>query len=153
MKIERTCVTLLLSCAIGAMSACGGVEPEGFALPPGDADAGRAAFVDMACNDCHSIVGEPELREAVVPAMDVPLGGSTTHIRSYDDLVTSIINPSHRISERYRTDEFTEDGQSRMRYYNQVMTVDELVNLVTFLQSKYVLVEYPGRPYLEYRYP
>ncbi|MGD2132283.1 MAG: c-type cytochrome [Maricaulaceae bacterium] len=155
MTAHRSFIITGAAIAAVVLAACGEMEGIGFALPPGDADAGRAVFVDMACADCHSVVGDEALRTGVTLGMDVPLGGPTSRIRTYGELVTSVINPSHRISEQYQTEEFTRDGESRMslRYYNQVMTVDELIDVVTFLQSKYELVEYPSTPYSQYQYP
>jgi hypothetical protein len=107
----------------------------------------------MACNDCHSVVGMSEFREGVWAAIDVPLGGPTSRIKTYAELVTSIINPSHHVSEKYEDEPYTRDGVSTMRPYNQVMTVDQLIDLVTFLESQYTLVEYPQTIYQNYYYP
>jgi hypothetical protein len=106
----------------------------------------------LACNDCHSIVGRSDLR-ADWPSMNVPLGGPTARIRTYSELVTSIINPSHHIPKAYQHEPFSADGASRMRNYNQVMTVQQLTDLVTFLESQYDLVPYPLTPYQQYNYP
>ena len=116
------------------LSGCEG-EGRGFSLPPGDADQGRATFIALGCPDCHRVIGEGEL---ATPAGDlqVDLGGRVTRVKTYGDLVTSIINPSHRISASGAgtTDA---DGNSTMRRYNDVMTVQQLVDVVTFLQEKY----------------
>lgn len=78
------------------------------------------------------------------------LGGEVTAMKTYGQLVTSVINPSHRISGQRLTDEMLvrTDGTSRMEMYryNEIMTVQELVDLVTFLQSEYKLVA-PDNPY------
>ena len=42
------------------------------------------------------------------------------------------------------------DGVSRMRNYNDVMTVDELINLVAFLQAQYELTDYDRTYYYPY---
>jgi hypothetical protein len=135
-----------------SLAACEGRETPGFSLPAGDEDAGSRAFVDLACNDCHAIAGRDDLR-ADQPSMTVPLGGPTSRIRTYSELVTSIINPSHRIAEAYQGEPFSAEGVSRMRSYNQVMTVQQLTDLTTFLESEYVLVPYPLTPYQRYHYP
>lgn len=116
------------------LSAC---EPQarGFSLPPGDVDRGRAAFVELGCAQCHKVVGEPEL-EVADPRLEISLGGRTTRVKTYGDLVTSIINPSHRISAT-GPGTTNADGTSTMRVYNDVMTVQQLVDLVTFLQDHY----------------
>lgn len=40
-----------------------------------------------------------------------------------------------------------------MEYYNQVMTVEELIDLVTFLKSKYKFKSYSETAYPYYIYP
>ena len=142
-------ITAAAACVAGCDASTGS---RAFTLPPGDVDAGRAVFLDMACNDCHSIVDEQELR-ADWQAMDVPLGGPTSRVKSYGELVTSVINPSHRVSQAYQGEPFTADGDSRMRNYNQVMTVRELIDVVTYLQDQYDLVEHPVTQYSIYNYP
>jgi hypothetical protein len=111
-------------------------ESRGFNLPPGDAEQGRATYMLLQCNDCHSI-------RDVVPhsgadsGIDVVLGGQTTRVRTYGDLVTSIIHPSHRLSRGTDPATVTEEGESKMRNYNDVMSVQELIDLVEFLQGQY----------------
>jgi hypothetical protein len=89
--------------------------------------------------------GDPE-RELV------ELGGTVTRVKTYGQLVTSIINPSHRLASGYTPESVqTPDGESKMRNYNEVMTVDELIDLVAFLQSKYTIAPtdptyYPNYP-------
>lgn len=148
-----------LSIAVAALSstfllAC---EEEtqaiGFSLPPGDQDAGRAVFLEMACNDCHSIVGHDELRADATPFMDVALGGPSVRMRTYGELVTSVINPSHRIAPENRGAPFVIDGVSQMENYNDALTVSELIDLVAFLQVQYELVDYPSTVYQNYYYP
>ena len=72
---------------------------------------------------------------------------ATTARRTYGDLLTSVINPSHRISQAYLGEQVTTDGESRMRRYNDVMTVQQLVDIVTFLETQYTLIR-PNNPYL-----
>ncbi len=130
----------------------GGCNPEGqgFALPPGDVDAGRNTFVELGCNQCHRIVDDVQKLEAGHPEIDYTLGGGTTRVRTYGDLVTSIINPSHKIvSYANRAPNVTEEGESKMRNYNDVMTVQQLIDLTTFLQTTYKVV---GPQYAPYYY-
>ncbi|MGI9284173.1 MAG: c-type cytochrome, partial [Pseudomonadales bacterium] len=108
----------------------------------GDVARGQQAFSKFKCNDCHSVAGLDELREGVEPVMTVPLGGETTRINTYGELVTSIINPSHKISKNHPSTQVEENGQSIMRNYNDVLTVTEMINLVAFLQAQYQLQEY-----------
>lgn len=112
-------------------------ESKGFNLPKGDVEQGRATFVLMQCNDCHAVDGVPFNGATSDTAIRVNLGGKTTHIKTYGDLVTSIIHPSHKLSRRHDPETMTESGESTMRNYNDVMSVQELIDLVEFLQSKY----------------
>ena len=116
------------------------MSEKGFSLPDGDPIAGREAFVYMQCNQCHSIVGE-EL--PVIPMADPPfveLGGPVTKVKTYGELVTAIINPSHKLAEGYPEDLVAVDGVSKMYVYNGYMTVQELIDIVMFLQPHYDVV-------------
>jgi len=88
------------------------------------------------CQQCHRIAGveQPPKDDR---EMDVELGGEVRRISTYGELVTSVINPSHRLARGHRDDDATADGESRMKNYNDVLTVSELIDLVAFLQSKY----------------
>jgi L-cysteine S-thiosulfotransferase len=132
----------LLPC-LTALAACTPESPFGFRLPDGDAAAGRQAFVALGCNACHEVAGVPiEYLEGIA---HVQLGGKTTHVRTYGELVTSIINPSHKIAPRHREGGAVLEGESLMTYLylNQIMTVQELVDLVTFLQPTYEVEQPP----------
>jgi L-cysteine S-thiosulfotransferase len=121
----------------GILMGCGPKSPLGFSLPDGDATRGRAAFVELRCNACHEVMGL-DIAYGNGP-VHVVLGGKTTRIRSEGELTTSIINPSHRLAPRYPEDQVAVNGQSIMSaaYLNDVMTVQQLIDLVAFLQSTY----------------
>jgi sulfur-oxidizing protein SoxX len=131
---HRLCMLLSGLVLAGCSSAY-----EGFTLPTGDTARGKEAFVHFRCYDCHSVSGEEmpagEERDQAV----VELGGEVARVRTYDDLVTAIINPSHRLAQGYAEELVARDGTSKMTIYNDVMTVSQLVDLVTFLQGKYQL--------------
>jgi predicted small lipoprotein YifL len=132
----------LLTCTL-LLTACGPKSPLGFSLPDGNTDRGQQAFVDLRCNSCHEIEGiDIPYRGGLA---QVALGGPTTRIKTYGELVTSIVNPSHRIAPRYPEDEVAVGGESLMNkaYLNEVMTVQQLIDLVTFLQSTYELTPPP----------
>jgi mono/diheme cytochrome c family protein len=146
----RTPVGLVLLALVTA--ACSRESPFGFRLPEGDAERGRAAFVALSCNSCHEVEGIAiEYREGLA---NVQLGGQTTRVKTYGELVTSIINPSHRIAPRERDTGVLPDGQSVMSaaYLNDVMTVQQLVDLVAFLEGTYDVVP-PPAPVYWYVYP
>ena len=130
----------LLLC-LTPLAACSPESPFGFRLPDGDPAAGRQAFVNLGCNACHEVAGVPI--EYVEGITRVQLGGKTTHVRTYGELVTSIINPSHKIAPQHRERGAVLEGESVMTYLylNQIMTVQELVDLVAFLQPTYVVVQ------------
>ena len=113
-------------------------QAKGFALPEGSIENGKINFVGLNCNSCHSIA---DIAWEGVENKDVlvGLGGHTTEIKTYGELVTSIINPSHKIARTFDMGERKESG-SPMSNYNEVMTVQELVDIVTFLKDEYHLV-------------
>ena len=73
--------------------------------------------------------------------------GWSSATTTYADLVTSIINPSHRLSAYYPRAKAEAGGESRMHNYNDVMTVQELVDIVSFLQTEYELTPPPLHDY------
>jgi len=129
-----TMLLLLLFALPVLITACG--EGQGFALPEGDVNTGKQTFTIYNCNDCHSI-GTIQFAGAE-DYPHIPLGGKSTTLKTYGELVTSVINPSHKVSSRYQK---MIDGGTEMRSYNDIMTVKELVNIVTFLQSEYEFTE------------
>jgi L-cysteine S-thiosulfotransferase len=143
---------LLLIIGFISLTGCeyGPNASRGFSLPEGDAANGQQVLVKHKCLACHTLEGvsddtiEPEL------ATLVQLGGRTTKVTTYAELVTSIINPSHKIAQGYMLDSISESGKSKMRNYNDVMTVTELVDLVTFLQPTYKVKPNEYTPYGRY---
>ena len=121
----------------------------GFPVEEGDIERGKQVFIDFRCHRCHTVAGVslPDIEGAASPRLE--LGGDTSQVKAYSELVTSIINPNHRISERYR--ELLPQSavgplttQMPMEHI-ETMTVRELIDLVAFLDSRYVLVD-------DYRY-
>ena len=120
-------------------------ESRGFVLPQGDIAAGKLFFTSLYCNDCHSIGDIAWTGPGDYKNPEIKLGGEVTTLKTYGELVSSVINPSHKISQKTLTDEqlVTPAGGSKMeaRCYNDVMTVQQLVDIVAFLQSNYKLVQ------------
>ena len=136
-----TITTLLLTCVL-ALAGCDeerAMSERGFRLPDGNAQAGRETFLYMHCNQCHSIQGEDL---PTIPGFDpiVELGGPVTRVKTYGELVTAIINPSHKLAKGYPKDLISDNGKSKMYNYNGFMTVQELTDLVMFLQEHYEVV-------------
>lgn len=120
-------------------------------MPEGDAERGRETFASLNCTACHTVAGVEFESPGGAPQERIRLGGETSYVRTYGDLVTSIINPSHRFAYGYRDEAVkTDEGESKMRFYNDEMTVTQLTNLVAFLQQHYTLRRYEPTPYMPY---
>lgn len=135
-------IALLMAFATGCNK-----ESKGFVLPDGDLESGKATFVALNCNSCHSIADIEWLGQD--EDLRLPLGGKTTRIKTYGELVTSVINPSHKISRTFEGELVDSAGKSKMKVYNDVITVQELVDIVSFLQSEYEIIV----PEEQYYYP
>jgi mono/diheme cytochrome c family protein len=137
----------IISCDLGPES------PKEFSLPEGNIEEGKLVFLKYQCLACHRINGlEPLSDLNNNPDLSVLLGGKSIRVKTYADLLTSIINPSHKLSKGYRRSNVHVDGVSKMTIYNDTMTVTELVNLVTYLQSNYELIPYQRTNYQFYSY-
>jgi mono/diheme cytochrome c family protein len=149
----KTVAAILVGGAL--LTACmpGPESGRGFRLPDGDVDRGLAAFTELQCHACHSVEGL-DLQYLGTGAADVKLGGTVTRVKTYGELVTSIINPSHKLAPGYRADEASTDGESLMALasVNDIMTVQQLIDLVAFLQARYEVVPPQIDPYA-YVYP
>ncbi len=134
-RLALGCTLLFVLLAAGCVQ-----QSRGFVLPEGDIAQGKLLFETLSCNQCHTISdiqwagteGNPHIQ----------LGGEVTTIKTYGELVTSVINPSHKIAAAYQREIPKEVTKSPMEAYsyNEVMTVEELTNIVTFLQSEYKVV-------------
>ncbi len=147
MRIKFNSGSLLYLLLALMVSAC---ESPEFVLPKGDVATGQAIFKELSCNSCHSVTGFVTHAPLVDGAIHVELGGITSRVKTYADLVTSIINPSHKLSRGRNSMTATESGESRMPVYNEVMTVQQLVDLTAFLETTY---EVWVPPYNVYQYP
>jgi len=124
-------------------AACTGRKSgAGLRLPDGDVQRGKAAFLGLKCNTCHTVAGT----EIPPPSKDyayvrvVALGGEVRRVKTYGALVTSIINPSHSLAPGYPKELITKGNESAMANFNDTMTVRQLIDLVAFLQSRYEFV-------------
>ena len=138
----RAVATLL---GAAALHACASDFGRGPYFPHGDEAKGREAFVALRCHVCHEVAGYAPPAPPIVAATRIKLGGQTTRVRTYEDLLTAIANPSHRLARGYPPDTVAADGVSLMSLIrlNDVMTVQQLVDLAAFLQSEYDVVPPP----------
>ena len=98
----------------------------------GDIRRGQTAFQEFACTTCHEVAGANLPVPAIQP---VRLGGPVIHEPSDGYLVTAIINPRYH-AERHAGADAT--GR-RMPEFADRMTVQQLTDIVAYLQSRYTL--------------
>lgn len=134
-------VATLLS--VGAACNSGRYSSAGFQLPAdGNPERGRQAFVNLGCNSCHGVSGVDLPSPTAQPPVPVTLGGEVDKRLSDAYLVTSMIYPAYELAP-YPKDQITSGGVSRMPNYADTMTVRQMVDVVAFLQSNYVVRQPP----------
>jgi cytochrome c1 len=117
--------------------------PEGwkFTWPKGDPLRGREVFVKLECYSCHEVKGEkfPAPGGEIGPELSVmgPL-----HDAEY--FAEAIINPD-AIIEKGKGYEAT-NGSSKMPSYNDLVTVQEVVDLVAYLKGLRPPTDTPAGP-------
>jgi len=149
---------LLVPLCFAACAPPGASDPDmvHLLLPEGNAEAGRKALADLRCVACHTVRGEDALAELSKGQPGPMLGGSEMAGLSRGALATALIAPAHvnaevvelwtDWSDRQRVwlgpgHQFdggaldAEMERSRMRDYRSVMTVQQLCDLVAFLQQ------------------
>lgn len=137
-RLELLVVGLSL-CAAGCFE--GRKSASGFRLPDGDPERGRRVFVEMRCHSCHEVAGEDLPRPVAEPPVGVELGGAVAAPRTDGALVTAIVYPSHELA--FATGERVAGRLSRMGSFAEAMTVNDLVDVVAFLQSRYEVIPQP----------
>lgn len=129
-----------------------------FPIEKGDVARGREAFVRLGCPQCHTVAGEALAGYTGQRFITMPLGGEVIYAKSYGDLVTSIINPNHVISDVYLEQlppDRRRSANTTPMYMELDMKVTELVDVVAFLNSRYSLLSdysgyyYPGTGQVE----
>lgn len=145
-NLSNYLLMFIVFCGALLISSCN-EQARGFALPAGDIEEGKATYKRFACNACHSI-SEIEWKGGS-DSLKIHLGGEVSAQKTYGELVASVINPSHKIARSYKQKTATDEGLSKMKNYNEVMTVQELIDLVAFLQSEYK-VTMPTTDYYPY---
>ena len=82
----------------------------------------------------------------VEPAVTVELGGKVPVPRTDGELLAAIVDPSHRLAPGYERHQVASGKLSRMGDFGASLSVSELIDLVAFVQSRYV-VEPPVNAY------
>ncbi|MGD8340769.1 MAG: cytochrome c [Gammaproteobacteria bacterium] len=138
-------IRMVATLALAAVATGCAYQPRfGFPIEQGSIEAGRQAFIDHGCHACHTVAGVrlPDPPGGATPLLE--LGGETSNVKAYSELLTSIINPNHRISERYSEqigDRALAPLTSPMPAHIDTMTVRQVIDIVAFLDSRYVLVQ------------
>lgn len=138
-----TAISFIALIVIGLLTGCEEqrTSGEGLYLPPGNIEDGKGTFVNLGCVQCHSIVNTdfPDMT-ADFPVM-LELGGNVGRVKTYGELITAITNPDHIISPEYlikiKSNEVLGKRNSPMPSFIDEMTVSQLIDLVTFLDSHY----------------
>lgn len=121
----------------GAGCTKDGKSTRNFHLPDGDSDRGQAAFVALQCHTCHTVAMVALPPPTADPGQVLALGGEVSRLRTYGDLLTAIVHPAYDLSDKIPPRERAKLRSSPMRDVNHIMTVRQLVDLVTFLQPRY----------------
>jgi Cu/Ag efflux protein CusF len=107
-------------------------HPKGwqFTMPKGDAAKGREAFEKFACYVCHEVRGEkfPAAAPGSVLGPELSQMGPLHPLEFFTE---SIVNPSAHAPKKYRGP----DGKSTMPAVNDRMTVQELIDLSSYIAS------------------
>ena len=94
--------------------------------------------MELGCIRCHSVVEEDLIPEMTEPReIHVVLGGEVTRVKTYGQLVTSIINPSHVVKIQHREKYTDAEGNSMMPDFSEEMIVRQMIDIAEFLQARY----------------
>ena len=140
-------LALATACA-AALAACAPNTALLVRFPLGNRERGQEAFVALECHACHRLQ-DVQLPAHPNPSLSIPLGGHTPRIETFGDIITAIVNPSHRLARDYR--QVAGRGESPMaaEFLNDVMTTQQLVDIASFLRVEYDYVPPPPPPYWE----
>jgi hypothetical protein len=106
-------------------------QPRSSFLSSGDPIAGRRTFLELKCETCHRVAGDDF--DLQLHATAGPQLGSAQALQSADLVASSIAAPGHTISRESGAWQ-KPDGPS-MADYSRVMTVRQLIDLVSYIQS------------------
>jgi len=141
MKTPYVLLSAVLALALLAGCDLGPKSGRGFVFPEGNVARGHKAFVDLKCYACHRVDGVADLPAPLAaPEKVVLLGGDVVRLRTYGELVTAVIHPSYEITAGPRS---PDRKVSAMPVVNDIMTVTQMLDIVTFLHPHYKQIE-PG---------
>ena len=119
-------------------------------FPLGSIQRGREAFVALECHACHRIADVEIPAHPSPSSVSVALGGHTPRIETFGDIITAIVNPSHRLARSYRAVAGRSEASPMSAVFlNDVMTTQQLVDIAAFLRTEYDYVPPPPPPYWE----
>jgi Cu/Ag efflux protein CusF len=108
-------------------------HPKGwqFTMPNGDATKGREVFEKFGCYVCHEIRGEKFPAAAPPGSVLGPELSQMGPLHPLEYFTESVINPSAHAAKKHRGP----DGKSTMPAHNDRMTVEELIDLSTYMAA------------------
>lgn len=134
-----TTAGLSLVFLIGTGCAPSQKSTRGFVFPEGSIAQGKSTFVELKCYECHKVNGIGGLPQSEIPADKViVLGGDVQTTKTYGDLITAIIHPEESVTAIAAGRTPADEG---MPVYRNEMTVQQMLDLVTFLSPQYVKLE------------
>ncbi len=124
---------ILLPAPARAANRDDGMQPaRGFYLPEGSPSAGKKAFERLKCFTCHAV----EKGGFPAPTSEKPGPELGEKQAGYAPgwILNSIVSPSHTIA--WNSDGTAKDSElSRMGDFTEIMTVREMLDLVTYIRS------------------
>ena len=109
-------------------------------IPPGDSADGETVFLEQRCYRCHTLEGR-ELPDFDLPAkLKIHLGGDAHTLWDRDEFGRAILNPDHVVSPQYQAIMIQGGDQkgsqeSPMPNFNAILSISDLIDLATFLDS------------------
>ena len=101
-----------------------------FSWPQGDPVKGREIFVKLECYSCHEVKGE----KFPAPGGDIgPELSMMGPMHDADFFAEAIINPTAVVDKVMGYE--ASDGTSKMPSYNDLVTVQEVIDLVAYLKQ------------------
>lgn len=71
---------------------------------------------------------------------NVVLDGKVNRVKTYGQLLTKVINPSHVISGKPAANDTDSEGNSMMPDFSEAMTVQQMTDIAEFLLARYEVV-------------